>query len=286
MRFALMLGCLVPSRVPQIEVSCRKVFEALGVTFEEPDFSCCPNTPYVKPVDVKAWILLAARNLALVEETGLTLVSPCPGCTSTLIEAKHELEDRELRSWVNERLKDIGKEYKGTAQVKHMLQALVEDIGFEKVKGIVKEPLGIKVAAHYGCHLLKPSEKVGFENPFTAHSLEDLVTALGGTPVDYENRDMCCGMVLGSVDQDGSLSLAHQKLESAHDAGAQAMVVTCPTCFLQFDMGQLRTKRKYSAKYNIPVFDLSQLIGLASGMTGKEIGIQMHKTKATFVRNP
>jgi heterodisulfide reductase subunit B len=280
-----MLGCLVPSRVPQIEASCRKVLDILNVSVEEFDFSCCPNTPYIKPVDAKAWLLLAARNLSLVEKEGLTIVSPCPGCTNTLIEAKHELDsDPALKEWVNEHLKDIDKEYKGTAQVKHVLQAVVEDIGLKQVGSVVKEPLGFKVAAHYGCHLLKPSKLIGFEDPHTAHSLEDLITVLGGTPVDYDERDLCCGLVLGSVDQDSSLELAHRKLLSAHDAGAEAMVVACPTCFLQFDMGQLRTKRKFSAPYQIPVFDFSQLIALAAGMTGNDIGLALHKIKSPIIK--
>jgi heterodisulfide reductase subunit B len=284
-KYALMLGCLIPTRLPQIEAACRKVFPLLDVEFDDSfDFSCCPNTPYIKPLDKEAWLTIAARNLSLVEEAGLIIATPCPGCSNTLLEAKHDLDnDKGLRARINERLKSIDKEYKGKAKVRHLLQVLVEDVGIKKVESIVKTPVKLKVAAHYGCHLLKPSKVMGFENPFTAHSLEDLTRAVGGEPVEYENRELCCGLVLGSTSQDGSLDLAHRKFSSVQAAGGEAMLVTCPTCFLQFDTGQMRTAKKYNANYNIPVLYFSQLIGLAAGLTEKDIGLNAHRTKTTAI---
>ncbi len=284
-KFALMLGCLIPSRLPQIETSVRKVLPLLDAELDDNfDFSCCPNSPYIKPLDKEAWLVLAARNLSLVEEAGLTLVTPCPGCSNTLIEAKHELDnDKALRARVNERLKTIDKEYKGKTKVRHLLQVIVEDIGLKKVERIVKTPLNLKFASHYGCHLLKPSKVMGFEDPFTAHSLEDLTKLVGGTPVEYENRDLCCGLVLGSTNQDGSLDLAHRKFSSAKDAGAEALLVTCPTCFLQFDTGQMRAGKKFGAEYSLPVLYFTQLIGLAAGLTDKDMGLQAHRTKTTTI---
>jgi heterodisulfide reductase subunit B len=235
-------------------------------------------------VDTEAWYLMAARNLSLVEEEGLDIVTPCPGCSNTLLEAKHELDnDIELRERINERLKAIDREYKAKVKVRHLLQVLIEDVGLDRVSEMSKEPLDIKVAVHYGCHLLKPSKVMGFEDPHTAHSLEDLITAVGGTPVEYENRDLCCGMVLGSTDADGSMELAHRKLSTAKEAGAQAMLVTCPTCFLQFDMGQLRASRKFGMKYDIPVLYFTQMMGLAAGMTVKDIGFGLHKIRTPVI---
>lgn len=284
-RYALMLGCLIPSRLPQIEAACRRVFPILGAEFDDNfDFSCCPNSPFIKPLDKEAWLTMAARNLSLVEETGLTIATPCPGCSNTLLEAKHELDhDKELKARVNERLKTIDREYKGKAKVRHLLQVLVEDIGLNKVEAIVKTPLRLKVAAHYGCHLLKPSKVMGFEEPFTAHSLEDLTKVVGGEPVEYENRDLCCGLVLSSTHQDGSLDLAHRKFSSAKAAGAEALLVTCPTCFLQFDTGQMRAAKKFGADYSMPVLYFTQLIGLAAGLTAKDMGLHSHRTKTTTV---
>ena len=286
-RYALMLGCLIPTRLPQIELSVRKVFPLLDVELDDSfDFACCPNSPYIKPLDKEAWLAMAARNLSLVEEAGLTLTTPCPGCSNTLLEAKHELDhDKELRARINERLKTIDKEYKGKTKVRHMLQVLVEDIGLKKVGAVVKNPVDLKVAAHYGCHLLKPSKVMGFEEPFTAHSLEDLVKVVGGTPVEYENRDMCCGLVLGSTHQDGSLELAHRKLTTVASAGGEALLVCCPTCFLQFDTGQMRAAKKYNADYSVPILYFSQLLGLAAGLTDKDMGLNAHRTKTTSVTN-
>jgi heterodisulfide reductase subunit B2 len=286
-KYALMLGCLIPTRLPQIEVACRKVFPLLGVEFDDSfDFSCCPNSPYIKPLDKEAWLTIAARNLSLVEEAGLTITTPCPGCSNTLIEAKHDLDhDKELRARINERLKTVDKEYKGKAKVRHLLQVLVEDVGLNKVKDIVKTPLKLKIASHYGCHLLKPSSVMGFEEPFKAHSLEDLTRVLGGEPVEYENRDLCCGLVLGSTHQEGSLDLAHRKFTSVKAAGGEALIVCCPTCFLQFDTGQMRAAKKFGADYSIPVLYFAQLMGLAAGLSEKDMGLQVHRTKTTVISN-
>lgn len=281
MRYALFLGCLVPTRVPQIEVSCRKVFPELGVEFEEGNgFSCCPNSPYIKPLDMEAWTYVAARNLAIAEEKGLEVVTPCPGCSNTLIEAKHELDhDDDLRAKVNDRLATIDKEYRRKARVRHLLQVLVEDVGLGKVRELVNRPLDVRIASHYGCHLLKPSRVIGFEEPFRASALEDLVTVVGADPVGYVERDLCCGLVLGSTHADGSMELAHRKLSSAKGAGAQGVIVTCPTCFLQLDSGQLRAARQFSTSYDLPVLYFTQLIGLAAGFGEKELGLQAHRTK-------
>jgi len=286
-KYALMLGCLIPTRLPQIEASVRKVFPLLGLEFDDTfDFSCCPNSPYIKPLDKEAWLAMAARNLCLVEESGLTLTTPCPGCSNTLLEAKHELDnDKVLCARINERLKTIDKEYKGTTKVRHLLQVLVEDIGLKKVESIVKTPLKLKIAAHYGCHLLKPTKVMGFEDPFTAHWLEDITKIVGGTPVDYENRDLCCGLVLGSTHLDGSLDLAHRKLSTVKAAGGEALIVCCPTCFLQFDTGQMRAAKKFNADYSIPVLYFSQLIGLAAGLSDKDMGLNAHRTKTTVITN-
>jgi heterodisulfide reductase subunit B len=167
MKYAFFLGCTIPARAMNYEVSARKIATKLGIEFVDlPDFGCC-GFP-VKSVDSFTTIVMAAKNIAIAEEKGLDICTLCNGCVVTLVEANHELKHKEeLRKKVNKELSKIGKEYKGTIEVKHFARVLYEDVGVEKIKKEVKYGLDdFKLAAHYGCHYFKPSVVYGrFDDP-------------------------------------------------------------------------------------------------------------------------
>ena len=195
--YALFLGCLVPTRAPGTESSMRKIAEKLDVTFHDRDFLCCPSQAGVRILDQDTWLAIAARNIAMAEQDGLDIVSPCSGCSNSLIEADHILKhDEDKKAKINEILAGIGKEYKGNVKVKHFMNVLYEDVGVEKIKSAVTKPLNLKVACHYGCHLLRPSDVVQFDDPEHPRSMDDIVEAIGGKAVDYRQKDLCCGSVL------------------------------------------------------------------------------------------
>ena len=177
MKYAFFVGCTVLSRLPGYEKSARKVAERLGVELVDMPGSSCCGTTYMETLDRKTSLALAARNIAIAEEMGLNIVTVCNGCTENLTKTNKALkEDPALRAEVNEILAETGKQFKGTVEVKHYVRMLKEDVGFDKIREASKKPFkGLKVGAHYGCHLLKPSDEMLFEDPNDPQVLDELI---------------------------------------------------------------------------------------------------------------
>jgi len=225
------------------------------------------------------WLTIAARNLAVAEERGLDIVTMCSGCTSTLQEARFMLaEDPELKKQINQRLKRINKEYKGTVKVKHIVVMLRDDIGIERIKASIKRPLtGVKVGIHYGCHLLKPSQIMHIDDADYPSLLENLTQALGATPLTHTEKLLCCGK--GCMDDEMPLEMTYEIFDSMESVGADCMGLICPTCFNSFDMGQILIARKKNREFNLPVIYFCQLLGLAQGLAPEEVGLHLHRIK-------
>ncbi|MGD8505125.1 MAG: CoB--CoM heterodisulfide reductase iron-sulfur subunit B family protein [Candidatus Bathyarchaeota archaeon] len=283
MKYAFFPGCLSPVMSKQFELSARNVAKKLGMELIDiEDFACC-GFP-IRSVDHETALLLAARDLGVAEETGLDICTICTGCASTLAEASKELtHDDELRHKVNEKLRKIGRAYKGKLKVRHFVRVLYEDIGPEKIKSQVKNSLeGLKVASHYGCHYFKPSDVFDrFENPEFPRTLDELISALGAETVEYEDKTQCCGGVILDVDDKIALTMAQRKLDHIHAMGADAMVLMCPLCGSMYDRNQRVIERRFNAAYNLPVLFYPQVLGLALGMPPKELGLDMNRVKTS-----
>jgi len=283
MRYAFYLGCITPYRVPHNELSTRRIAREFGIELVDlDDFTCC-GFP-IKNASYEAALLTAARNLCLAEEKGLDICTICPACTSVLTEANKELkEDKKLRDEVNEKLSNIGHEFKGTIKVGHFARILYEEIGVEKIKEKVKRDLStLKFAVHYGCHYLKPSEIYkGFDDPENPKSLDEIVGVTGAKSIDYEDKKLCCGNVIVGIDQDISWTIANQKLDHIKSCGADAMVLICPACSTQYDTTQRMIESKFNATYNLPILYLNQVLGLAFGIDPKELGLNLNRVKTT-----
>ena len=277
-------GCMIPLKYPQMELSVRKTVGPIGVELVDLDgFTCCPDPIYFKARDKMQWLTIAARNLCIGEEAGLDIITMCSGCTSTLQEARFMLaEDEELKNKVNERLQRIGKEYKGTGNVKHIVVLMRDDIGIEKVAATVKRPLkGLNVAIHYGCHLLKPSQIMHIDDADYPNLMENLIAAIGATPITHSEKLLCCGK--GCIDDEMPLNMTYDIFVSMEKAGADIMGLICPTCFNSFDLGQMMIARKKKREFNMPVVYYCQLLGLAQGLTPEEVGLHVHRVKVDSV---
>ena len=159
-RYAIFLGCTIPARQPNYELSARKTLEKLGVELVDlENFTCCCPPP-IQSINLGSAQAIAAYNICLAEEAGLNIVALCNGCFESLAMANAALKnDKDLKAHVNEVLAKVGKEFKGTIEVKHFLQVLMDDIGLEKIKeNLVKSLKNLKVAPFYGCHSLRPSK--------------------------------------------------------------------------------------------------------------------------------
>ena len=276
-RYTFFPGCLARLKLPQIERSVRLALGALGIELrDEPRFTCCPDPVVFRSSSRRDWLTLAARNLSL--DSGLPIVTLCPGCASSLSEAGHLIShDEEAREEVGKSLGKAGIELR-IPEVSHFLKLMSDAAMMERIAGAVSRKLkGIKVACHYGCHLVRPSVAVDFDDPEKPTSLDTLVSLLGAEPVDYEDKYMCCGRP--SMDEATSMGIAEHKLTRMEAAGCDLLVVACPFCFEQFDLGQVMLTRKADHKFSIPVVYVTQLMGLAMGRTPEEMGFDLHRIK-------
>jgi heterodisulfide reductase subunit B len=240
-------------------------------------FTCCPDPVVFRSSDRGDWLRLAARNLSLGGET--PIVTLCPGCASSLSEARHLLsEDNGAREDAAARLGKLDIKL-GLPAVSHFLGILYDADRMKQIEGNLKKRLeGLKVACHYGCHLTRPSEAVDFDDPEKPRCLDYLVELLGAETVSYEDKQLCCGRP--SLDEATSTGILERKLTAMKEAGARAIVLACPFCFEQFDVGQTLLMRKTGKEFGLPVFYLSQLLCLAMGVEASELGLDMHKIKA------
>jgi len=274
-RYAFFRGCFIPLRVPHIEYVAREIMTRLGVELVDVSgFTCCPEPVGFSLHEKLTWITMAARNICVAEEQGLDLMTLCNGCYYTLKHASDELKDSELRRRVNEVLAETGHKYKGRSKVKHFIQVLNDDIGVNSIKAEVKHPLkGLKVATHRGCHF---SSRYGLE----ASLLDDMVSTLGATSVEYDLKNLCCGWTLGGYGQpEEGYTWLKDRLDSMKKAGADCIAVICPQCLNQFDTGQLTAARKVDIPFKVPTLFYLQLLGLAMGYSLEEMQYGQHRVR-------
>jgi heterodisulfide reductase subunit B len=249
-KYLIFLGCAIPYRVAAYEISARKVLAKLGVELVEmPEFNCC-GLP-LDPVSHETMLILAARNLALAEQQGLNILTLCPGCAGTLKKVNKILkEDKVLKEQINGHLKESGLEFKGTITTKHLLQVLKEDVGVDNIKNAVVKPLNmLKVAEHNGCHILRPKEYIGFDDPEDPQTLKTLVEATGATCLDYIDETECCGAPSVGVSDKVALQLARDKLSHVKQVDAQALITICPFCHIMYDTNELRIEKMFNEVY-------------------------------------
>jgi len=278
--YALFLGCLIPMKLPQIEAASRSALAKLGVKLQELEgFSCCPEPWNFKGADIEAWLKVAGRNLAVAEAKGADIITLCNGCSATLIEAGHLLSNgSEAADQARKALAAAGYKYQGKTKAHHAVTILEREIGRDKIAASCTSKLtGLKAAVHYGCHLLRPSDVMGVDDPFEPTFLDNLVEATGAESLPYAGKMACCGSA--SLDKDVSLGIARDKISAMEAAGADCLVVTCPACFDQFDLGQVEINRRFKENHALPVLHYFQLLALAQGEDPEKMGLARHKIK-------
>lgn len=273
-------GCLISTKLPHFEASSRLVFKTFGIKLVDmKGATCCPDPVSIRSLDKLSWLAIASRNLTIAEENKSDIITLCSGCFETFNTAINLLKDGRKKEKINRILEKIGREYKGIVNVFHGVQFLYKNIGIENIKDKIKKELSsLRIAPFAGCHIIRPSDICNFDNPLAPIFLEELVSATGAEAINFQNRLHCCGMTIRSANEDISLQLAENNLIEFFDENADAIVVVCPTCFLQFDLGQLLLKRK-GKEFNIPVFYYFELLGLAMGYGQDELGFSLHKVK-------
>lgn len=284
MPWAFFPGCQLEHQAPDYGVAARRVAKELGVGLTELEFGCCgyPNRDF----NFEAYILSAARNLALAEAAGLDLLTPCKCCYGSLRLAAYWLGERsDLAEWVNEQLAEAGLTYTGRAEVVHLNQVLAAELEKDQVKErLVRNLDGLKAAVLQGCHAIRPSKITGYNNG--SDSLDDgLVAALGGESLDWAGRLDCCGAHLKERQPAQSQAFIDARLEESQAAGAETLVVGCTHSHLQAQEAWARLDTDEVDGFKGPILT-AQLVGLALGLDPADIGLDPESALAKQVTTP
>jgi heterodisulfide reductase subunit B len=278
MKFALFLGCQIPVRLKQYETSSRAVLEKLNVGLVDiEEFNCCGYP--LGNIEFKAFLLSSARNLALAEKKNLDVMALCKCCYGSLKKADYLMrENASLKKEVNGTLEKEGLKYEGRIEVKHLLSVLYKDIGIEAIRGKMVMPFrGLKIATHYGCHALRPSQVVGFDNPVVPSLFDQLVEATGAESIDWSLKLECCGAPLWGVNDRLSMDLTLKKLTDGKKSGADYVCAACPYCHLQFDTVQKMILSQRGVNHPLPSVLYPQLLGLNLGIDKKILGLEKNE---------
>jgi len=280
MKVAYYKGCLASLSAKELDISTKALAPKVGLELEELDAVTCCGAGDIHEAEPDYYLHLNARILAYAEATGSdTLMTVCNVCTLNLRQANLILQnDDDILARVNENLEAVGAPpYSGGVDVKHLLWLIAEGDGFERLKQAAHKGLkGLKVAPFYGCQILRPSKLLGFEDPDQPHSLEAIILACGGEPIDYPAKIKCCGFPIIQAREETALGELIQPLEQASEAGADAIVTPCPLCHLSLDAWQSKLKASTGKDFQMPILHLSQLIGVAAGLEASELKFKRH----------
>jgi heterodisulfide reductase subunit B len=272
MKYTYYPGCSLHGACGPYDSSLKRVMTLLGHEIEElEDWNCCGATMYMSVRETVA-LSVSARNLALAEKTGTTLMAPCSACYTTLMKTNRYLRDvPKMRDQVQGALAEADLSYNMSVKVRHPLDIIVNDIGVDSVVRKAKRKLdGLKVAPYYGCQIVRPEP--GFDDRDWPTSMDQLFSALGAEIVYYPDRVRCCGGMLMTTYPDVGKELTGGLLETAFRNGADVIVTTCPLCQINLEGYQDKVKKGNGNK-EIPVLFFTQLLGLALGDSGKKLDL-------------
>ena len=271
MSYVFYPGCSLESTAKDYALSTKAVVAALGIDMPElAGWTCCGSTA-AHQTDALLALALPAVNLAAA--SGNTVAVACAACYSRLKLANHEIAgDAESRRLVADAL---GADYDGSTPVKHLLEILRDDVGFAGLSEKVTKPLaGLRVAAYYGCLLVRPPAIMRFDDAENPTVLDKLMAAAGAETVDWPAKTDCCGASFSITKTEIVLRLSRGILAAAREAGADCIVTACPLCQLNLDMRQSDIEKKHGETFRLPVFYFTQLLGLALGLPASQLGLR------------
>lgn len=284
-QFGYYPGCALHGSSNDYESSVRACLKTLGVPLVELDDWICCGATAAHSMNHLLSVALPARNLGIAERDGYgEVLAPCPMCSMELLKARSALaEDAALRKQIGE---IVETPVAGTTDVINLIQVF-ERIGLDKIKELVKKPLdNIEAACYYGCLLTRPAKVLRFDDPEHPSAMERVLEALGAATVTWGAATECCGAGLTMANEDTVLDLSNKVLANAAAHGANCVVVACPMCHVNLDMKQGDIERSRGVRHDLPIYYLSDLVGLALGLDEKTLGVDRHFVVKTPVRVP
>ncbi|MBW1740450.1 MAG: CoB--CoM heterodisulfide reductase iron-sulfur subunit B family protein [Deltaproteobacteria bacterium] len=285
MKIALFPCCSPPVLLVQYESSSRAVLGRVGVAFMDiREFNCCGYP--LRNFNFRAFVLSSARNLALAEKQKANLMTVCNCCYGNLKYVDYLMkEDLSLANEVNTTLKKEGLIYEGRIRVMHLLDVLYNQVGIEHIKERIEKTFeGLKIATHYGCHILRPSKIVEFDNPLAPSIFDQLVEVTGAESVHWRSKLECCGAPLFGINDDLSMDLTERKIKDGKESGADYLCTACPFCHIQFDTVQKMIPWRRGANHYLPSILYPQLLGLSMGIDEKTLGLDMNELDISGVK--
>jgi succinate dehydrogenase / fumarate reductase, cytochrome b subunit len=287
MKVAYWPGCVSRGFTPELHGSMAKVAPLLDIELIELDRAACCGAGVIAEHNQELADSLNARTFALAQKTdGELMMNICSTCQGAQSECQERLDaSTEYREYINGNLAGEGLRYEKGLPNKNLLWLLVEDIGLATLRSKVKRPLtDLKVGPFYGCYIVRPVNRLGIDEEHQRDRyLHMVIDALGGTVINYAGVYKCCGFPIITMNKEASLSQAGRHLGDAIDARADCLVVPCPLCHLNLDLQQPVAAKVVGRELGLPVLHLPQLVGLALGLSPKELGMSKHIVRPTSV---
>jgi succinate dehydrogenase / fumarate reductase, cytochrome b subunit len=283
LKYAYFPGCVAQGACRELHLSTLAVTRALGIELIELKKATCCGSGTFKETSQLVEDTVNARNIALAEELHLPLLTHCSTCQGVIGHVDERLKEAKNNQpdyfqQVTDLLTADGcTPYQGSTEVKHLLWAIVGDYGLETLSQVVQRRLsGLKCAAFYGCYLLRAQKTLPFDDPFQPTSMEQVFETLGATSVLFSGRTQCCGWPIASYATQQSFQMAGSRIQEAIAAGADCLVTPCPLCHLNLDSRQPEVEQVIGQSLGLPILHLPQLIGLALGLSPKDLGLERH----------
>ncbi|MCP4611252.1 MAG: heterodisulfide reductase, subunit B [Planctomycetes bacterium] len=278
MKISYYPGCTLKTKAKNLESSALACLDALGVEFEElPRWNCC-GAVYSLSDDDLIHLIAPVRDLIRVQEQGFdTVITLCSMCYNTLARANELMKNDEVKRGTINDFMDEEPDYKGEIKVVHFLDFIRDQVGWDKLKESVKNPLnGMKLAPYYGCTLLRPDD-VSIDKANSPVVFEECMAALGAEIVKFPKATECCGsyQVLGNPE--AALKVSHDIISDASAFGADAMALTCPLCDYNLGRRQDEMLKKYEGSKPLPMFYFTQLMAIALGVDPKECNLDLNQ---------
>jgi succinate dehydrogenase / fumarate reductase, cytochrome b subunit len=276
--YAYFPGCSAKGTCGELDVSTHAVAALFGIDLVELENPGCTGAREFRAISEHLHLTANGRILALAERHGCDLVAVCDTCLLNLMETNQRLKaDAAARGAVNKALAEEGLTFEGKIEVKHFLWVLTEDVGEQRLRERIVRPLrGLRVAPFYGCHIQRPATVYASGPAGDTPALDRLCRILGAELVQYEGANKCCGFHVVGVEEKIALRMSGSHLTNAKSNGAQCIVTPCPLCHTVFDAYQPSIERELKSNYEVPVLHVSQLVGLAMGLSAENLALSRH----------
>ena len=281
MKYAFYPGCVSRGACPELYSATIEVCRILGIELDEEVLkgASCTGAGVLQEKNLRLGDTLNARTFAMAEKSGNPLMTICSTCQGVMSQANERLlADPEYLASINEDLKEEGLEYKGTADPKHLLWIIAEDLGIDFLESkLVNKLDGLKLAPFYGCYIVRPTKALGFaENPGRKQALEMVIESVGAEVVDFPGKTLCCGFPILTINPENSVNMVANHTIDAKDRGADAMVTPCPLCHLNLDGYQPNAASARKREIDLPIIHLPKLLGLALGISPEKMRLNNH----------